>query len=178
MQVREKSGQTLTELITEAEFKTYIGLLTNDQDDVIYDIIAASRVWFEENTGRSVISKVYEVEFEKADGYENWYELPYSPVTAIASVEIGGTAVGYSEKGLNVVSIYPESVISTGTTNNSLAVEFTAGGADSRAKLALMRICADYYDARKDNPNAEISSASLKWDTMKLVNQLSNNVSI
>ena len=178
MQVRIKSGQTLTEPITAALWRAYSGIDDTSQDTLVGTMITAARLWLEDHTGRSVISKSYEVEFDKSDGYDNWYSLPFSPVTSITSCEIDSTAVSYSERGLDVVEIYPDSVIGTGTTNNSIDVEFIAGATDTRAVMALYRIVTDLFDARKDNPAAEVSSAVLKWDTMKLVNQLSNNTSI
>lgn len=178
MQVRIKSGQTLTEPITAAQWRSYSGYSDTSFDTLIGTMITAARLWLEDHTGRSVISKSYEVEFDKSDGYENWYELPFSPVTSITSCEIDSTAVTYSERGLDVVEIYPDSVIGTGTTNDSIDVEFIAGLTDERAVLALYRIVTDLFDVRKDNPSMEMSSAVPKWDTMKLVNELSNNTSI
>ena len=178
MQVREKTGQTLTEPITVALMRTYLGLVDTTQDTLIGTMITASRKWLENHTGASVISKIYEVEFDSDDGYDNWFELPFAPVTSVTTVVVGSTAVENHERGQSVVSIYPLGTISTGTTNNTLDIEFVAGAGTELATLALYRIVADYYDARKDNPALEVSSASLKWDTMKLVNQLSNNTSI
>ena len=178
MQVRIKAGQTLTEPITATLWRGYSGIDDTSQDTLIETMITASRLWLEDHTGRSVISKSYEVQFDKSDGFENWYMLPFSPVTSITTCEIDDTAVTYSERGLDIIEIYPDSVIGTGTTNNIIEVEFVAGATDSRAVMALYRIVTDLFDARKDNPAAQVSTAVLKWDTMKLVNQLSNNTSI
>lgn len=170
MQVQEKTGQTITEPITAANFRTFMGLVDTTQDTLIASMIIAAREWIENYTGRSLVSKVYIAEFPKADGFENWYELPFSPVTDIASVKVGTTTVSYHERGLKVVEIYPESVISTGTSNNVLTVEFTAGGTDEVGIQALYRVVADLYNHRYDNQG--VTSSLLSWNTSQLVDQL------
>jgi uncharacterized phiE125 gp8 family phage protein len=170
MQVREKSGQTLTEPITASDFRTFMGLTDTSQDTLIGTMITAGRKWFENHTGLSIISKVYEVEFDNGDDVDNWFELPFSPVTVLTSVEIDGTEIEYYSKGQKVMYIYPLGTISTSTSNNSLDVEFTAGAADDIAKQALYRIVADLYNHRYDNQG--VTSSLLSWDTMQLVNQL------
>jgi uncharacterized phiE125 gp8 family phage protein len=170
MQVREKTGQSLTEPITAANVRSFLGLSDTTQDTLIGTIIKAARIWLENHTGRSLISKVYEVEFDREDGTDNWYELPFSPVTDIESVEVGGTAVDYYEKGQKVTYIYPLDSVSTGTTNNTLDVEFTAGASDDVAIQALYRIVADLFNHRYDNQG--VTASLLSWDTAKLVDQL------
>ena len=170
MQVREKSGQTLTEPITASDFRTFMGLTDTSQDTLIGTMITAGRKWFENHTGLSIISKVYQCQFARGDDTDNWFELPFSPVTLISSVQKDGVDVDYEETGLKTLSIYPDSLISTSTSNNSLDVEFTAGAADDIAKQALYRIVADLYNHRYDNQG--VTSSLLSWDTMQLVNQL------
>ncbi len=170
MQVREKSGQSLTEPISASDFRTFMGLTDTTQDTLIGTMITAGRKWFENHTGLSVVSKVYEVEFDNGDDVDNWFELPFSPVTVLTSVKIGGVAVDYYEKGQKVMYIYPLDTISTSTSNNTLDVQFTAGAADDIAKQALYRIVADLYNHRYDNQG--VTSSLLSWDTMQLVNQL------
>lgn len=170
MQVREKTGQSITDPITASQFRTFIGLSDTTQDTLIGSIITAARKWLENHTGRSIVSKVYEVEFDNGDDVDNWFELPFSPVTAIASVKIGTTTIDYYERGQKVVEIYPLDSISTGGTNNTLDVEFTAGASDDIAVQALYRIVADLFNHRYDNQG--VSSSLLSWDTAKLVDQL------
>ena len=178
MEVRIKADQTLTEPITAALWRAYSGLDDTTQDTLIETMITAARLWLENHTGCSVISKSYEAEFDISDGYENWYELPFSPVVSITSVQIDDVDITYSQRGQGIVEIYPDSIIGSGTEDNIIKVEFIAGATDERATIAIYRIASDYFDARKDNPAAEISSAVLKWGTMHFVNQLSNNITI
>ncbi len=186
MQVREKTGQTLTEPITVAEFKTFSGYTGSDQDTLIDTFITAARKLFENETGLSVISKVYEVEFDRWDmisddltkvGYsgwdDGWYRLPFSPVTAIASVDISDVATTYSRRGLKTVEIRPNAVIQTGITNNTLAVEFTAGAASDEAKIAILRIVTDFFNNREDGGGASVGS--LSFDTKRIMSNLSIN---
>lgn len=170
MQVREKTGQSLSEPITASDFRAFTGLTDTTQDTYIGTLIKASRIWLENHTGRSIISKVYEVEFDREDGLDNWYTLPFSPVTLITTVKIGGVAVDYYEKGQKEVEIYPLSTISTGTTNNTLDIEFTAGASDDIAKQCIYRIVADLFNVRYDAQGG--AGTMITWDTMKLVDQL------
>ena len=170
MQVREKSGQTLTEPITASDFRTFMGLTDTTQDTLIGTMITAGRKWLENHTGLSVISKVYQCQFARGDDTDNWFELPFSPVTVLTSVKIDGTTVQYYEKGQKVTYIYPLTSVSTSTAGNTLDIEFTAGASDSIAVQALYRIVADLYNHRYDNQG--VTSSLLSWDTMQLVNQL------
>ncbi len=187
MQVREKSGQILTEPATAAEFKTFSGYSGTDQDSLIASLITAARQLFEDETGLSVISKVYEVEFDRWDMLYNelndstyddgWFRLPFSPVTDIASVEIGGITTTYTQRGLKVVDIHPDQIVATGTTNNTLAVEFTAGLAEARAKNAILRMVSDWFNNREDNVSG-LSMASLTFGTRQLISSLSTNTGL
>ena len=176
MQVREKSGQTLTEPITYAQMKVYMG--SDEIVEAVFNaIIKPARIWLEKYTGCSVISKIYEVEFERDDGYENWYELPFYPVTSITTVQIDSTDVDYYEKGQTIVEIYPQSAISTGTSDNTLDVEFIAGASNTLAVEALYRMVSDLYNTRTTG-GGDVSTVSFQWDTMSLINQLSKNTNI
>jgi uncharacterized phiE125 gp8 family phage protein len=186
MQVREKTGQTLTEPCTVAEFKTFSGYPGTDQDALITSLITAARTLLENETGLSCISKVYQVEFDRWDmisddltkvgysGYdEGWYRLPFSPVTAIASVKIASTVVTYDQRGLKVVEIHPDTVVQTGTSSNILEVEFTAGEANTIIKNAILRITSDLFNQREDFTGVNLSSVS--FDTKRLISNLSTN---
>lgn len=187
MQVREKSGQTLTEPVTATEFKTFAGYTGTDQDTLIASMITAARQFFEAETGLSVISKVYEAEFDRWDmiqddltktgysGYDDgWYKLPFAPVTAIASAKIASTSVTYSQKGQKEIMIHPDTVVQTGTTSNILQVEFTAGAADTQAKNAILRIVSDMFNNREDNDIGTISS-TISFGTKQMISNLSIN---
>jgi uncharacterized phiE125 gp8 family phage protein len=187
MQLREKSGQSLAEPVTASEFKTFAGYTGTDQDTLIASMITAARQFFENETGLSVISKVYEVEFDRWDmiqddltktgysGYdEGWYKLPVSPVTAIASAKIASTSVTYSQKGQKEIMIHPDTVVQTGESSNILQVEFTAGAADTQAKMAILRIVSDMFNNREDNMTG-VSVANLSFDTMRMISNLSMN---
>lgn len=177
MQVREKAGQTITEPVTANEFKTYIGYTGTDQDTLIGEMIKAARLFLESRCSFSAISKVYQVQFERSDCNNGWYRLPMAPVVSIDSVEIDDTAVSYESKGLDTIEIYPEKYLSTGTADNLLDVEFTAGASNALAKLAIMRIVSDIFNYREDFAG-DVNIADLSFDTMKLVNSLNANITI
>ena len=183
MQVREKSGQTLTEPVTTAEFKTFSGYSGTDQDSLISSLITSARQFLENETGLSCIPKSYQCEFYRYDVYFDeldqlgWFTLPFSPVTSITSVTIGGVATTYSQKGLKRVEICPDQVISTGTTNNAIAVEFIAGESNTQIKNAILRIVSDMFNNREDNVSS-VSMAMLSFDTRRMIANLSTNVEI
>jgi len=187
MQVQIKSGQSLTEPVSVSDFKTYAGYLQSDQDDLIGQLITAARELLEEETGLSCIKKVYEVEFDRFDmigddlsgigynGYDmGWFRLPFSPVTEITSVKIGGVDTTYDQRGLKVIDIHPDSVIQTGTTNNTLAVEFIAGASNKRIMTAISRITKELFENRKDDMT-DVSISSLNFDTQRLISSLNTN---
>jgi uncharacterized phiE125 gp8 family phage protein len=186
MQVRIKASQTLTEPVTVAEFKTYSGYSGTDQDTLIGTMITAARKFLENETGVSCVSKVYEVDFNRYDmisddlskvGYsgwdDGWFRLPFSPVTVISTVTIGGVATTYSQRGLKVVEIRPDAVIQTGTTDNTLAVTFTAGESEEQMKIAIMRIVSDLFNNREDYSG--MTMAALSFDTQRMISNLSTN---
>lgn len=175
MQYREKSGQTLAEPVSISEFKTYTGFSGTDQDAQLEDMITAARVWFEEYTGLSVISKSYEVRYYYDDAIDEYFELPFAPVSSITSVEVSGNSTSYDQKGLDVISIRPyQTVIASSSTDEDYVdVEFIACASDDKikaARLVILRILNDWWDNRKDN--SPVTGGLLSWDTMRLVDSL------
>jgi uncharacterized phiE125 gp8 family phage protein len=185
MQVRVKTGQSLVEPVTEAEFKTFSGYPGTDQSALIASMITAAREFLENETGVACISKVYEVEFDKYDAINEdspvgvgfystaWYRLPFSPVTAITTVIIGGVTTTYTKRGLKVQDICPDQIIQTGTTDNTLAVTFTAGESNTVIKNAILRIVSDLFNNREDHTG--VSMSSISFDTQRLISHLSTN---
>ena len=180
MQVREKSGQTLTEPVTAAQMEDYLGFtMTTDQKTLVGTMITAARRWLEDKTALSVLSKTYEVRFYIEDKIGDYYELPFSPVTSITSVEVSGTAIEYDEKGLDRLYIKPQASIITNTVTDEayLDCEFIAGADLDVANIAIMRIVSDMWDNRKDNlPDSP--AAGLSWETMKYIETLNNNTEL
>lgn len=186
MQVRVKSGQTITEPVTAAEFKTFIGYSASDQDTLIASLITTAREFLEAETGISCVSKIYEVEFDRWDqlsddltgigfsGWDNnWYRLPFSPVTLVTSVKIGTTTTSYTSRGQKVMDIHPDSIIQTGVSNNILAVNFTAGEANTTIKNAILRITSDLFNVREDQ--LSVSMSTMAFDTQRLIANISTN---
>ena len=144
-------------------------------------MITAARVWFEEYTGMSVISKSYEARYYHDDAVDEYYELPFGPVSSITSVKLSGNSVDYDQKGLKVLEIRPYQTViaSSATDEDYLDVEFIAVADATKIKqasLAILRILNDWWDNRKDNSDS--SAGSLSWDTMKLVDSLKLNTRI
>jgi len=119
------------------------------------------------------------VRFYVEDEMNDYYELPFSPVTSITSVDISGTAVDYDEKGLDTVYIKPQSSIITNTTTDEayLDCEFIAGASSPMANIAIKRMVSDMWDNRKDNlPDSP--AVGLSWGTRKYIDTLNNNTGL
>jgi hypothetical protein len=164
----------------------FSGYPGTDQDAFITTLISASRQLLENETGLSAVSKVYEAEFDRwdmisddlskigASGWDDgWYKLPFSPVTAITTVSIGGVVTTYSQRGLKIVEIHPDTIIQTGTSGNTLAVTFTAGIADDIMKNAILRITSDLFNHREDHTGVNLSA--LSFDSQRLIASLNTN---
>jgi len=181
MQYREKSGQTITEPVTVDEMLTYLGIdsLDDDNDIMVSNMIMAARKWLEEYTGLSVVSKSYESRFYTEDEWDEYYELPFSPVISITSVDISGTVVEYDEKGLDRKYIRPQQSIVTNAVSDEayLDVEFVAGNENEQANMVIRRIVTDMYNNRMDNLPAS-PNAGLTWTTMKLIETLNVNTDL
>ena len=107
MQVREKTGQSLTDPITNTQLKTYIGYTASDQDTYLTSLITAVRKQVEKITSLSAIEKTYQVFFNEYDSNDGWYTLPFAPVKSITSVQSNGSDIVYDESGMTEVRIYP-----------------------------------------------------------------------
>ena len=180
MQYREKAGQSLTEPVTVAEMESYLGLdLDTTEETLIGKMITAARKWAEEETGLSMVSKIYEVRFYNEDAESDYYELPFSPVTSITSVDISGTTVEYDEKGLDQKFIRPQRSIITNTTTDEayLDCEFVAGADNEQANMVLRRIVNDMWNNRQDDlPDSPVAGLSFK--TMRYLETLNTNVEL
>lgn len=181
MQYREKAGQSVGEPITGSEMLTYLGIesLGTDDTNLISDMITTARVWMESYTGLSLVSKSYEVRFYTEDAWNDYYELPFSPVTEVTSVEISGTAVDYDQKGLDHVYIRPQQAVITNTTSDEayLDCEFIAGANNDQANMVLRRIVADMWNNRMDNLPAS-PAGTVSFGTMKLIETLNENTEL
>ena len=180
MQYREKAGQSLTEPVTVANMEAFLGFdMDAAQETLVGTMITAARQWLENKIAVSVLSKSYEVRFYTEDALDRYYELPFSPVASITSVEISGTSINYDEKGLDRVYIRPQSSVITNSTSDEayLDCEFVAGAANTLANEVIKRIVSDMWDNRKDDlPDSP--SSGLSWNTMRYIETLSNNTEL
>ena len=180
MQYREKAGQSLTEPVTSAQMEDFLGFdMTADQKTLVDTMVTSARKWLEDKTALSVLSKSYEVRFYTEDAINKYYELPFSPVTSITTVDISGTTVEYDERGLERVYIRPQSSVITNSTTDEayLDCEFVAGASSDSTNNVIKRIVADMWDNRKDNL-PDTPAAGLSWTTMKYIETLSNNTEL
>jgi uncharacterized phiE125 gp8 family phage protein len=176
MQIKEKSG-AITDPVSVAEVKLYIGYTSTDQDALFAILITAAREWLEDHCAFSCVSKSYIARFEKSDLIDGWLELPMVPVTSITSVQIDAADVDYEEKGDEKRYIYPDELIYTGVAPYEIVVEFIAGASNSRAKTSIMRIVSDMFNNKDDDPK-NVNVAKLSYDTLRYVEGLNQNTGI
>ena len=181
MQYREKAGQDITDPVTTAEMITYLGLDSLDASNttMLGDMITAARKWIEEYTGLSMVSKTYEVRFYREDEWNDYYELPFSPVVSITSVDVSGTSIEYDEKGLDRVFVRPQSSIITNTVSDEayLDVEYIAGADNDQANLALKRLAAEMFNRRFDGVSGD-PAACVSFSTMKFIETFNVNTDL
>lgn len=176
MQVKEKNA-IIIEPFTYADLKFYLGYQNTDQDVLFTDLITAAREWLEDHCAFSCILKSYIARFEKSDMVNEWYELPFVPVTEITSVIIAGEIQEYEEKGDEKRYIKPNSLFYTGTTAYEVIVEFKAGKVSKRAELGIKRICSDMFNLKNDNP-ININIAKISYDTLRYCEALNQNTGL
>lgn len=170
----------ITEPVTVSDIKTYVGYTGTDQDTIISGMITAARMYIEDHCSMSLISKQYQVTFEKGDDddIEGWYILPITPIVSVDLVTLTTdtsstilTSDAYSLRGDTQVSILPQLVIHTGNIRDTLAVQFTAGASDPRATLAIKRMVSDMFN-RKDDNRDRINPGAFGYDTIRLIEGL------
>jgi uncharacterized phiE125 gp8 family phage protein len=170
-------NSAITEPITAAQLKTYLGYTATDQDTPIAQIITAARVWFENRTGLSVVSKSYKVYFDKEDRDEGWYELPVSPVLATPAITttVNGVSTTFQQRGLNKVYVAPDNVIGTVGVGASATpyyseVTFQAGESNEAANQCILEIAAAIFNNR--DQGIGVNAARIPFDTLQRVNQM------
>jgi uncharacterized phiE125 gp8 family phage protein len=179
------TSSSITEPVTTSEMKTYLGYPTADtsQDTLIAEMITAARIWLENRTALSVVSKNYTAQFEKSDkDSEGWYTLPVSPVTTADNayvVSVSGTSTTYQVKGLRVKKIKPDNVVGTirvGADSEVfyLTVSFTAGAANETAEIIIRRLVAAMFSKR--GGSKEVSASLLDYDTLRMIESISMNI--
>jgi len=168
---------SITEPVTTAQLKTFLGYTATDQDTPIGTIITAARTWFENRTGMSVVSKSYKAYFEKEDQDEGWYELPVSPVlsTPAITITVNTVSTTFTQKGLNKVYVCPDNVIGTVGVGASVTpwymeVTFQAGETSEAANQCITEIAAAIFNNR--DQGIGINAARIPFDTLQRVNQL------
>ena len=150
MQVREKTGQNLTEPITNTQLKTYIGYTATDQDTILPGLITAVRKQVEKITSLSAIEKTYQVFFNEYDSNDGWYTLPFAPVKSITSVQSNGSDIVYDESGMTEVRIYPY----WSPDLFGLDVEYVASASDELVVMTecIYEICAANWMNKAGTP--------------------------
>lgn len=173
----------ISEPIEVDAVKSFMGypLSETSQDETILKMITAAREWIEQRTALSLVSKKYKAYFDQEDADDGWFELPVSPVdlNEDITVTMNGTATTYQRRGLKIIRIYPDSVISTIAVGGSsipsyLEVEFTAGGTNNQANQALTELASFMFNNREGG--STVSIFRLPYDLRSRINAMSVNV--
>lgn len=175
-------SSSITEPITHAQVKSFMGFPASDtsQDGTIDTMITSARIWLEQRTALSIVSKQYKAYFEADDMEDGWYELPVSPVigTPVTTMTMNGVTTTYRQMGLNRVKIQPDSVFGTllvgqTSTPSYMEVTFQAGATNGEANEILLGIVSFMFNNREGGTSVNI--ASLPWDLKGRINALSMN---
>lgn len=139
----------------------------DDDDDLISDLITASREALEEYTGLSFIPKTWQIEFDNYDGY---FEIPFGPVIDILELHPQGESTATDE--LDFTTSSNKRVLKTPTYGN-LVMVYEAGYTDlpKRLKDAMYKEVAYRYMNRGDiNVDGISKEAIVLASTFKKVN--------
>lgn len=176
---------SITEPVTVAQMRDYMGYPSHDQDELIGLLISSARKWLEDRTGLSFVSKSYKAYFEKEDAVDGWYRLPVAPVLSDPAIEVsvcGVSDTDFEQKGLDTVEIRPSTVlgsVSIGASVNVYYVEvtFQAGENNELANNCIKRIVSSLFNNREDGIT-DVSMAEMPFDTLQLISMLDNNTHI
>jgi len=174
----------ITEPVSVAQAKRFMGYTETDQDEDIQNMIRVARQWMENRTGTSCVPKSYKAYFEKGDrDPEGWYELPVAPVLSDPAITmtVCGESMTFQQKGLRTVSVKPDSTFGTirvGATAEPFYVEvtFQAGEGNATANECIKRIVSSMFNNREDG--GEISLSRLPYDTLRLIETLDTNTGL
>jgi len=152
-----------TEPVTLTEAKTFLGLIGNqahDHDNLITDLITAARERAEEFTGRSFISKEYQL---IADATKK-IRLPHAPIKAITGIsyKYDGVWVDIGEDDIPQFHELNNDVLGIDLSDHAhlkIKITYTTGYGDVgtkknpfplNAKIAMLMIIRTMYDNRDD----------------------------
>jgi uncharacterized phiE125 gp8 family phage protein len=174
---------SITEPVTHDEVKTFMGFPAADtsQDSLLDGMITAARQWLEGRTALSLVSKSYKAYFEREDSEDGWFELPVSPVLAAPAitVAVNGVDTTFDQKGLNIVKVFPSTVIGTlpvGSTSfdSYCEVVFQAGETNTQANEILKELVSIAFNYREDGIG--VSVGRIPYSLTQRIDSISRNV--
>ena len=131
------------EIISVATAKSYMRIDTSDDDTLIGTMIEQARLWCENFIGKDIVAKSRQYYLEEAT---NRFSVPYSPLNAISSVTVEGTAADYDTYGL-----YDEIIELNELPAKDIIVSYTTLGMDNGLlQQAILQLVSTYYDNRAD----------------------------
>lgn len=145
------------EIITLGDVKNYVRIDSDDDNDIITNMITQARIWCENYISRDIVPKNRTYYMDSTSGL---FDLPFAPVATIESVTVEGEAATYTEYGLDDLSIE----LDGGPSLNVKVTYTTAGLSDGLIKQALLQMVSNYYDNRAD------------FEIGKAVNEIPTNV--
>lgn len=131
------------EIVTVADVKAYVRIDTAEDDALIADMIQQARIFCENYISRDIISKNRTYYLPDTNGL---FDLPFAPISSVVSVTANGTAVEYTELGLDDLSIS----LNSGPAKEVKATYITAGINDGLIKQAILQFVSTLYDNRAD----------------------------
>jgi len=131
------------EIITLGDVKNYVRIDSDDDNDIITNMITQARIWCENYISRDIVPKNRTYYLPSTNGM---FDLPFAPIASVVSVLINGNAAEYTEYGLDDLSIE----LDGGPADNVKVTYTTTGINDGLIKQALLQLVSTYYDNRAD----------------------------
>jgi uncharacterized phiE125 gp8 family phage protein len=155
------------EILTVADVKNYVRIDTDDDDPIITNMISQARIWCENYISKDIVPKNRTYYLDETNGL---FDLPFSPVDSVISVTSGGQNIGYTEYGLDDLSIE----LDGGPSSNVKVTYTTAGLNDGLVKQAMLQLISTYYDNRADFVVGAVKGVEIPTDVKTVLNGYKN----
>ena len=132
------------EILTGQDVKDYVRIDTASDDNIITAMITQARIWCENYISRDIVAKNRTYYLPTTNGV---FDLPFGPVTSVATVNVNGT----DTTAFEILGLDNETIELDGGSAEHVKVTYiTEGLNDSLIKQAMLQLISTYYDNRAD----------------------------
>lgn len=156
------------EIVTLAEAKAFIRIDTTDDDTIITTIIEQARLVCENYISADIVSKNRTYYLESAN---DRFEVPFSPITSIATVTVEGSAASHTSYGANNEILSLDKL----AAKDIVVTYITSGINNALVKQAILQLVSTLYDNRSDIIVMQgISFVEIPTDVKNLLSSMKN----